>query len=203
VCRSSNCRAQVSSNTAAIGGPTIPNSWKLSIVPIARYFAVVGCVLTGLLLIAGWALPEAPASFPDRPEIERAPIRITSEHKWPEKIVLDTSQPVGLPARSEGVQVQQAIESLSDEIAYEATVDDVAKPNLEAQPINPRRAPARSRRKRRKAPFSHLARARNRREQANSSAGDQCCWSDWAHRPTRKRVAHRDTGIGWPFREAN
>jgi hypothetical protein len=63
-------------------------------VPIARYFMVVGSALLALLLIAGWFLPELPPSFPDRPEIiERAAIRIKSAHKWPEKIVLDTSQP--------------------------------------------------------------------------------------------------------------
>jgi hypothetical protein len=62
-------------------------------VPIARYFMVVGSALVALLLIAGWCLPEPPPSFPDHPEIDRATIRIRSERKWPQKVVLDTSQP--------------------------------------------------------------------------------------------------------------
>src|SRR5260221_622761 len=46
-----------------------------------------------LLLVAGWSLPEAPPSFPDRPEIvERAIIRIRSERKWPDKVVLVASR---------------------------------------------------------------------------------------------------------------
>ena len=35
---------------------------------VARYFMVVGSALAILLLIAGWSLPEPPASFPDRPD---------------------------------------------------------------------------------------------------------------------------------------
>jgi hypothetical protein len=63
-------------------------------VPIAKYFVVVGGALAVLLLIAGWSLPVPPASFPDQSEIiERAAIRIRSERKWPEKVVLDTSKP--------------------------------------------------------------------------------------------------------------
>jgi hypothetical protein len=51
-----------------------------------------------LLLIAGWSVPEPPPSFPDRPEIiGRATIRIISERKWPEKIVMDTSKPTMTP----------------------------------------------------------------------------------------------------------
>jgi hypothetical protein len=74
-------------------------------------------VLTALLLMAGWSLPEAPTSFPDRPEIiERTAIRITSEHKWPEKIVLDTSQPTFSPP-IEVAPIQQPVESLPDEMA--------------------------------------------------------------------------------------
>jgi hypothetical protein len=54
---------------------------------------VVGSGLAVLLLIAGWSLPEPPASFSDRPEIiERVAIRIRSEQTRPEKMVVDTNQ---------------------------------------------------------------------------------------------------------------
>jgi len=80
-----------------MGWPGLLKSWELSAVPIARYFVVVGSALAALLLIAGWSLPEPPASFPDRPEIiDRATIRIRSERKWPEKVVLDTSITVAI-----------------------------------------------------------------------------------------------------------
>jgi hypothetical protein len=67
-------------------------------VPIAKYFVVVGSALAVLLLIASWSWPVPPASFPDQPEIiERAAIRIRSERKWPEKVVLDASKPIITP----------------------------------------------------------------------------------------------------------
>jgi hypothetical protein len=68
-------------------------------VPIVKYFVVVGAALAVLLLIAGWSLPESPVRFSDHPEIiDRAIIRIRSERKWPEKVVLDTSRPTMAPS---------------------------------------------------------------------------------------------------------
>ena len=66
-------------------------------MPIARYFIIVGGTLAALLFIAGWCLPTPPARFADQPAIDRAIIRIKSERKWPEKVVLDTSQPTIAP----------------------------------------------------------------------------------------------------------
>jgi len=63
-------------------------------VPIARYFIVVGGTLAALLFIAGWCLPTPPVMFAgQRLAIDRAVIRIKTTHKWPEKVVLDTSKP--------------------------------------------------------------------------------------------------------------
>lgn len=195
--------------TLLSGRPRLLNSRKQSALPVARYFTVVGSVLTALLLMAGWSLPEAPTSFPDRPEIiERAAIRITSEHKWPEKIVLDTSQPTFSPP-IEVAPIQQPVESLPDEMAYQATVDAVTKPNPDPRPIDARRRSARSRRKRRTAPSTHVAGGRIRREQVTLATGDECCLPEWADRPamsnagSRKRVARRDRWIGWHFPEAD
>jgi hypothetical protein len=70
-------------------------------VPIARYFIIVGGTLAALLFIAGWCLPTPPARFADQPlAVDRAIIRIKSAHKWPEKVVLDTSQWRLRPSRS-------------------------------------------------------------------------------------------------------
>jgi hypothetical protein len=72
-------------------------------VPIARYFIFVGGTLAALLFIPGWCLPEPPAMFADRaPVFDRAIIRIKSAHKWPEKIILDTSQRTIVSAAVEG-----------------------------------------------------------------------------------------------------
>jgi hypothetical protein len=62
-------------------------------LPIARYFIFVGGTLSALLFIPGWLLPERPAMFAVQSvAFDRAVIRIKSAHKWPEKVILDTSQ---------------------------------------------------------------------------------------------------------------
>jgi hypothetical protein len=192
-----------------MGRPRLLKSRKLSAVPLARYFTVAGSVLTVLLLIAGWSLPAAPESFPDRPEIvERAAIRITSEHKWPEKIVLDTSQPTFLPPPIEVAPIEQAVESLPDEVAYQTTVNAATKPNSDTRPIVANRRTARSKRERR-SQSTHVARGRIHRKQITLATGDECCLSEWADRPvmsnvgSRKRAARRDLRIGWHFPQAD
>ena len=79
-------------------------------MPIARYFIIVGGTLAALLFIAGWCLPTPPARFADQPQaLERAIIRIKSAHKWPEKVVLDTSQPTTAPPAVEQPPAAQPV----------------------------------------------------------------------------------------------
>jgi len=180
-------------------------------VPIARYFVVVGSALAVLLLMAGWSLPEPPASFPDRPEvIERAAIRIRSERKWPEKVVLDTSQPTIPPPSIEVAPAEQSVARLPDETTDQTSVDSLAKLNSDVRPIDARRPPARAKRRAARAFSStHMARARNRNELPALATGEECCRSEWADRSaiskaaSRKRVARRDSWTGWHFPEAN
>jgi hypothetical protein len=180
-------------------------------VPIARYFMVVGSALVLLLLIAGWSLPEPPPRFPDRPEIiDRAIIRIRSERKWPEKVVLDTNQPTIPPPSVEVAPAVQLVARLSDEMTDQTRVDSLAKLNPDARPIDAHRRPARARRKPEKVfPSTQVARTRNRNEQPTLGTGEECCRSEWADRTeiskaaSRRRVARRDSWIGWNFPEAN
>jgi hypothetical protein len=117
-------------------------------VLITRYFVVVRSALAALLLIAGWSLPEPPANFPDRPDIiERAPIRITSERKWPEAVVLDTNQPTFSPMPIEIAPAEQPVEPPPDEMTDQTSVDTLAKLNPGTQPIDALRRPAQARRK--------------------------------------------------------
>ena len=177
-------------------------------MPIARYFMVVGSALVVLLLVAGWSLPEPSQRFPDRPEIiDRATIRIRSERKWPEKVVLDTNQPTFPPLSIEVAPPQQSVEPLPDEMTDQTSVDAPAKLNPDARPIDAHRRPARAKRKPRAFPSTHVARTRNRNEQP--ALGAECCRSAWADRPailkaaSRKRVARRDSWIGWHFPEVD
>jgi hypothetical protein len=78
-------------------------------VPIARYFIFVGGTLAALLLIADRCLPTPQAMFAKQLVIDRSIIRIKSARKWPEKVVLDTSQPtITLPAVEESPAAQSA-----------------------------------------------------------------------------------------------
>lgn len=72
-------------------------------MPVSRYFFFVGGVLLALMFILD-------ASFPALPVAEMAKanlpvIRIHSDHKWPERIVYDTSLPTIVPASIASTQV--------------------------------------------------------------------------------------------------
>src|SRR5258705_4523892 len=61
-------------------------------MPLRQYFAWVGSILLAGLFVADWCFP-APVHAP-RSEIlphERVNLRIHSDHKWPEKVVFDTT----------------------------------------------------------------------------------------------------------------
>jgi len=61
-------------------------------VPIRQYFVWVGGALLVLLFAADWLLPAPPAySHSAVAPSERANLRITSDQKWPERVVFDTA----------------------------------------------------------------------------------------------------------------
>lgn len=65
-------------------------------MPVVRYFIFAGSILFALLLFADWYFPgSAVASRAD--DVDRSILRITSDHRWPERIVIDTSQPTIVP----------------------------------------------------------------------------------------------------------
>ena len=64
-------------------------------MPVGRYFIFIGSILFALLLFADWYFPgSATASHAD---VDRSILRIKSDHRWPERIVIDTSQPTIVP----------------------------------------------------------------------------------------------------------
>ena len=65
-------------------------------MPLARYFAFTGSVLLALLFLADWYLPRS-GPAPPRAEVARTVIRLHSGHKWPERVVIDTSLPTIIP----------------------------------------------------------------------------------------------------------
>jgi hypothetical protein len=172
---------------------------------------VVGSVLAALLLIAGRYLLESPANFRDRSDIiDRAHIRITSERKWPEAVVLDTNQPAFSPMPIEVAPAERSVEPLPDDMTDQRSVDALAKPNPITRPIDAHREPARARRKHARASLpTHVAKNRNRNEQRTLGSDEGCCRFEWADGPAiskaspRNRVARRNLGMGWQFPAPN
>jgi hypothetical protein len=186
-----------------IGWPRLLNSRELSAMPTARYFMVVGSALVVLLLIAGWSLPELPPSFHDRPEvIQRAAIRIKSAHKWPEKVVLNTSQPTIAPPAVEEPRAARSGWLPPDEPEDQSNLEAMAQlriawtagrcrsSNLANQARNG--TTARSRRVAR-GPVTHrLARA---------EMGGGCCQFGWIDngQTSSNAMSHRHAASSWPM----
>ena len=119
---------------------------------VLRYFMYVGGALLALLLLCAAVLPKPPvdddtvASASDVPSI-----RIHSQQKWPERVVLDTNAQMpappakvaqsALPAESESAsakaRVREAFAQLPAEQPKEQAATEVKKP--EAKPMVKRR----------------------------------------------------------------
>jgi hypothetical protein len=172
-------------------------------VPIARYFMVVGSALVVLLLIAGWCLPERPPSFPDRPEIiERAAIRIRSEHKWPEKVVLDTSQPTITPPAVEEPPAAQSVQLPPDDAGDQSNLEALAqlKPDTPSAAVDHptlriKRGLARTARSKR------VARGPVTRRLARAEAGGGCCQFGWIDngQTSSNAMSRRHAAPSWPM----
>ena len=50
-----------------------------------------------MLFVAEWYLPDSPQSFVREAYVDKSIIRIKSAHKWPERVVIDTSLPTIVP----------------------------------------------------------------------------------------------------------
>jgi hypothetical protein len=69
-------------------------------MPVARYFMYVGGVLLALLFISDAFLPKLTVADRTATATELPAIRIHSDRKWPERVVLDTSTPTIVPAQT-------------------------------------------------------------------------------------------------------
>jgi hypothetical protein len=59
------------------------------IMPVFQYFRWVGSFLLATLLAANWCLPAPIATQGGVPLDQKIKIRIHTDHKWPERVVLD------------------------------------------------------------------------------------------------------------------
>jgi hypothetical protein len=170
-------------------------------VPIARYFMFVGCTLVALLFIAGWCLPATPAMFADQSvAIDRAVIRIKSAHKWPERIVLDTSQPTIAPAAVEEPPLQ-SVRLPPDETRDQSNLEALAQ--LEPEPSAAAYHPT-LRIKRglvRTARSKRVAGGPVARRLARAEAGKGCCQFGWLDngQTSSNAMSRSHAAPSWPM----
>jgi hypothetical protein len=69
-------------------------------MPLRQYLAWVGSTLLVMLFAADWCFPAPVAHAPhsEIPPNERINLRIHSDHKWPERVVFDTTRSRLTPA---------------------------------------------------------------------------------------------------------
>jgi hypothetical protein len=111
--------------------------WSCS-MPLGRYFIYIGSVLLALLFAIDWYWPQ-PASRAARVDVDHTPIRIQSQHRWPNAVVFDTSQPTIVPPAPAPEVVAEAPPARSPRDAMAM----VQQPEPVAQPAKPAAAPKR------------------------------------------------------------
>jgi hypothetical protein len=172
-------------------------------VPIARYFMFVGCTLVALLFIAEWCLPTPPAMFADQSvAVERAVIRIKSAHKWPEKVILDTSQPTMAPPAVEEPPASLSVRLPPDEAQDQSNLEALAqlKPDIPSAAadhpsLRIKRGLARTARSKR------VARGPVTRRLARAEAGGGCCQFGWIDngQTSSNAMSRRRAASSWPM----
>jgi hypothetical protein len=172
-------------------------------VPIARYFIIVGGTLAALLFIAGWCLPTPPAMFADQTvAIDRAVIRIKSARKWPEKVVLDTSQPTMTPPPVvvDPSAAQSSVPLPTDEAPDQSNLEAMAQLKPDTRPaaidhptLQIKRGVASTARSRRVArgPVTH--------RRAEMAGG--CCQFGWVDngQTSPNAMSRRHAASSWPM----
>jgi len=70
-------------------------------MPLFQYFGWVGSFLLVALLAANWCFPAPIAPPSDIPLDRKVHIRIHTDHKWPERVVLDTTRAAPVQAKTD------------------------------------------------------------------------------------------------------
>lgn len=121
-------------------------------MPLARYFLFIGAVLLALLFVVDACLPQMPTAERTNATVDRSVIRIHSDRKWPERVVLDTTRPTITPARTtanvpaptsvaEPVRVRDAFAQLTPSSSTQLQPADPRK--SEPKPLRKRKTVAR------------------------------------------------------------
>jgi cell wall-associated NlpC family hydrolase len=127
---------------------------------VLRYFGYVGGALLALLLVCAAMLPKPPASDTSvaSAAAEGPIIRIHSERKWPERIVLDTNAPMPAPPVRVAAQPAPALAPVPAEAAAKARTSEALAQLRPEQP--PKRVAQLRKPEPRVVPRRRIARAR-------------------------------------------
>ena len=175
-------------------------------MPIARYFIIVGGTLAALLFIAGRCLPTPPAMFANQLAIDRSIIRIKSARKWPEKVVLDTSQPTIAPPAVEEPRAAQSVQLLPDEAGDQSNLEASAQLKLDTPSaavdhptLRIKRGLARTARSKRVArgPVTRPLALYN--FQSGSGRGLLSVWMDRQWSKSSSAMSRRHAASSWPM----
>jgi len=102
-------------------------------MPLARYFLFVGGALLALMLAVNAWLPSPVGANPTATEAElgRPVVRIRSDQKLPERIVIDTSIPTIVPAPvTTAAAVEPPVKRSSMDALAQVTPPELTKPEL-------------------------------------------------------------------------
>jgi hypothetical protein len=121
-------------------------------MPLARYFFFVGGVLLALLFVVDATLPKVPGTEAVRAGLgaDKPIIRIQSDRKWPERVVIDTSLPTIVPASAVPASAAKAVAAAqapqtSAEASPKARVREAFAQFTSSEPKKPEPKPQRKR----------------------------------------------------------
>jgi len=153
-----------------------------------------------LLWIADWCLPAPPAIFDRQLIIDRSIIRIKSARNWPEKVVLDTSQPTITHRAVEEPAAALSVRTPPDEARDQSNLEAMAQlepdaPSAAADhpPLRIKRGLATTARSKR------AARSPVTRRLARAEAGGGCCQYGWIDnvQTSSNAVSRRQAASSW------
>jgi hypothetical protein len=109
-------------------------------MPLARYFVFVGGALMALLFAFDFFSPKASADngIHSAGTVDKATLRIRSEQKWPERIVLDTTHPTVAPQTAQAPAAQAALPG-SDPMAEMTAKARVRETFAQFVPVEPKK----------------------------------------------------------------
>src|SRR5262245_45193716 len=135
-------------------------------MPLARYFVFVGGALMALLFAFDFFSPKASADsgIHSAGTVDKSTLRIRSEQKWPERIVLDTTQPTVAPQAAQAPAAPPTVQAAlpgPEPMAEMTAKARVRETFAQFVPVEPKKDTVAKKRKTAKAPGQPVRVARS------------------------------------------